>query len=335
MSVFGAGLGGLFKASGSPAPADATVDKMRRWVSERMGRAVSASTAAEYARVYERLVRDGRRAGSSENGRTRSVERSAYRYHAARRLDALLKSGDVREAAKIWSELNAIEREAREARQAYEKRLEAGEKPPSTQQRHTKRVSLRGMPSDWREQLVSAAKESRYAKEIQVIALCGCRPAELVRGVTVTRSASGDLVLRIEGAKVSERTGGGQSWREVTIDADHPLAVGLEDGRYAVPKAKAIEEAVAHFAKRLWPGKKAAISAYSLRHAFASDVKASEVEIEAQAQALGHASTATMQRYGTTSGRGKGGLTVRRVSAEKEPRSTISTGKTRRRRMSR
>lgn len=334
MSVFGAGLGGIFKASGSPAPADATVDKMRRWVSERIGRAVSASTAAEYARVYERLMREGRRAGSSENGRTRAVERSAYRYHAARRLDALLKSGDLREAAKVWSELNAVEREAREARQAYEKRLEAGERPASTQQRQTKRTSLRGLPSDWREQLVSAAQKSRYAKQLQVMALCGCRPAELARGVIVTRSQNGDLVLRIEGAKVSARTGGGQSWREVTIDADHPLAAGLDDGRYAVPTAKAIEEAVSHFAKRLWPGKKSAISAYSLRHAFASDVKASEVEIEAQAQALGHASTATMQRYGTASGRGKGGLTVKRVSAEKEPRSTISTtGKTRRRRM--
>jgi len=287
----------------------------KKWAEERVAKEVSQSTAKEYQRVIERLRASGTWPGSSANGRTRAVERAAYRWYAAHLLLRLIEAGRNEKATQIWSAVQRIDRESRKAKSDYE----AGETKPNVQTRHTKRRSLRGMPSDWREQLANAASGSKYGDHIRVMALCGCRPAELAKGVLIKHEGD-ELVIGIEGAKVSRRTGGGQSWRELRIAADHPLAAGLQDGKYSVPNAKAIENAIDHYGKKLWPRRTEKISAYSLRHAAASDYKATELDQPAIAAALGHASTATMDRYGSASAGGKGGLTLKSAQAAKKVR---------------
>lgn len=291
------------------------LEDAKKWAASRVAKKVSQSTRQEYLRVIERLKATGKRPGESSNGRTRAVERAAYRWYAAHRIAALLEAGNDAQATKFWESVQRIDRAAERAKKSYD----AGETQPNAQKRHTKRRSLRGLPPDWREQLVNAAAGSKYADQVRVMALCGCRPAELEKGVLIRRDGD-EIVIGIEGAKVSKRTGGGQSWRELRIAADHPLAAGLQDGQYRVPNAKAIENAIEHFATKLWPRRTERISAYSLRHAAASDYKAAGLDQPAVAAALGHASTATMDRYGSASAGGKGGLTLKSAQAAQKVR---------------
>jgi integrase len=291
------------------------IEDAKKWADTRVAKRVSKSTATEYMRVIERIKANGTWPGSSTNGRTRAVERAAYRWYAAHRLVELIQAGEHKKATQIWSAVQRIDREAQKAKADYE----AGSVQPNAQIRRTKRRSLRGLPPDWREQLVHASARSRYALQIQVMTLCGCRPEELAKGVLIRREGD-ELVIGIEGAKVSKRTGGGQPWRELRIAADHPLATGLPDGKYSVPNAKAIENAIDHYGKKLWPRRAEPISAYSLRHAAASDFKAAGLAQVEVAAALGHASTATMERYGTANGSGKGGLKLKSTEAARAVR---------------
>ncbi len=291
------------------------IEDARKWAENRLAKKISKSTAQEYERVFKRLRATQSFPGSSNNGRTRAVERAAYRFFAAQRIMTLLDAGQHEKVLRLWSRLKQIEQQAGKAKAAYS----AGQIQPNAQKRHTKRRSLRGLPADWRLQLVEAGKDSRYASQIRVMALCGCRPEELARGVVVQRDGD-ELIITIQGAKVSDRTGGGQPWRKIRIAADHPLVGDLCDGEYKVPTPRAIENAVDHFATKLWPRRAEKISAYSLRHAAASDFKAAGLDPTEVAAALGHASTATMDRYGSANAGGKGGLKLKSTEAARKVR---------------
>lgn len=291
------------------------IEDAKKWAEDRVAKKVGQSTSQEYLRVIERLKANGKRPGESSNGRTRAVERAAYRWYAAHRIIQLIEAGDAEKALRFWDSVQRMDKAAARAKKSYD----AGESQPNAQIRHTKRRSLRGLPPEWREQLVNAAAGSKYADQVRVMALCGCRPAELEKGILIRRDGD-ELVIGIEGAKVSKRTGGGQSWRELRIAADHPLAAGLQDGRYSVPSARAIENAVDHYGKKLWPNRAELISAYTLRHAAATDFKAADLNQVEIAAALGHASTATMDRYGSGNSRGKGGLTLKGTEAARAVR---------------
>lgn len=291
------------------------IEDAKKWAEDRVAKKVGQSTRQEYLRVIERIKESGKKPGERENGRTRAVERAAYRWYAAHRIMQLIEAGNDAKALRFWDSVQRMNRAAERAKKSYD----AGEVQQNAQKRHTKRRSLRGLPPDWREQLVAAAASSKYADQVRVMALCGCRPAELEKGILIRRDGD-ELVIGIEGAKVSTRTGGGQSWRELRIAADHPLAAGLQDGQYRVPNAKAIENAIDHYGKKLWPNRAELISAYTLRHAAATDFKAADLNQVEIAAALGHASTATMDRYGSANKGGKGGLKLTSTEAARTVR---------------
>lgn len=72
----------------------------------------------------------------------------------------------------------------------------------------SKRRYLGRMPAGWRQAIVEAAPVgSEYYTPLLVMALTGVRPAELKKGVSVTITAQGCLLITIKGAKVSTTTG--------------------------------------------------------------------------------------------------------------------------------
>lgn len=198
------------------------------------------------------------------------------------------------------------------------KKYSKGERFDNTQKRKSKRPSIRGLDSMWRGRLIELSSSSQYANEIIVMAICGCRPSEMEKGVIVKRFTN-TITITIKGAKCSSKNGAGQEWRTLTFDSSHPLVGSINAGTYQA-KARAIGDAVTHFGKSLSKNKKEPISAYSLRHAAASDFKASNLSKEDIAAALGHQSTATMSFYGTKS-RGSGMLILKSVSAASTVRS--------------
>nr|WP_254081927.1 tyrosine-type recombinase/integrase [Devosia sp. WQ 349K1] len=143
-------------------------------------------------------------------------------------------------------------------------------------------------------------------------------------GISVSVLDDQHLSVTINGAKVTEHNG--QPWRKLTYDvslsdqAAQLWRIAARRGGNLVVKReprtfhKNLERACE---KAGLPG----ISAYTCRHYFASQLKnAIGTTKEIIAMALGHASTATQQVYGTKQQGRKGGLALVGVSAARAVR---------------
>jgi integrase len=182
--------------------------------------------------------------------------------------------------------------------------IQAAEGPPVEQRepKHSKRSDIKGLPAGWRSELIR--RLPKYRRVALTQAVTGCRPDELVTGVRLAIDG-GELVAVVEGSKVGETSG--QPWRRLFWPADSQnelvkdliaevqaaggsCIVTVEDGRR-------YSGAVRAAGKRAWPSKPD-LSAYSFRHAAASDMKASGLPSEEISAALGHRSDVTKSMYG-------------------------------------
>lgn len=181
---------------------------------------------------------------------------------------------------------------------------------PKVERRQSKRAGLSKLPEDWREQL--AKRLPTWRMPYLVAACTGARPSEIGKGIEV-RIEGDDLVATIKGAKGGPYSG--QKYRELrwSIVAGMPelvrqLAkeVHQAGGRLVVDyagrdnpdPAKAFSGAMRQAGKRAFPGHKLTLTPYSLRHATASDLKASGLSDAQQSAALGHQVAETKGTYG-------------------------------------
>ena len=286
------------------------------WATKRLANLPSQRTQEQYLKVWNRLLprmRAGALPGAAMKRNTRSVERAAFRFVAANQIlnNAKSKPETVR---KVFAYVERVEKDANSAQLKYQKGVDlvTGNPFPNDQKRKSKRPSLNRLAANWRETLIELSSSSIYANQIRVMAICGCRPEELEKGIKLTRQTN-TITITITGAKCSDITDAGQKWRSLVLDSNHPLIGNISEGVYQA-KASAIGDAISHFGKKISASKKNPISAYSLRHAAASNFKASGLSAEDIASALGHRSTATMSFYGTKS-RGSGMLVLQLVTA--------------------
>jgi integrase len=199
-------------------------------------------------------------------------------------------------------------------------------KPPKdafTRKGCSKRATLKKLPQDWRKRL-AANTITAALPAVLVSMLSGCRPEELAMGIKVSVLDDRHLLITIDGAKVTEHNG--QPWRKLTYDvslSDEAAQLwritSRKGGNMVVKREprtfhKNLESACE---KAGLPG----ISAYTCRHYFASQLKSAfGTAKEIIAMALGHASTATQQVYGTKQQGRKGGLALVDVSAARAVR---------------
>lgn len=188
---------------------------------------------------------------------------------------------------------------------AYQRVIETPAPEAKPRQKLTKRASLRTMPRSWQEAAFDAASEVQKPA-IAVLWAAGCRPREIESGVQVAVEEQG-IRLRINGAKVTEPTkhkpGNGQPWREIWIDPDSApgkAMLAVLDGRNSLEIQRKAKRIGADFDDIKKITGISEISAYSFRHQFSSNLKAANVEKTDIAAAMGHASTLTQQRYGST-----------------------------------
>lgn len=175
-------------------------------------------------------------------------------------------------------------------------------------QRQSKRKSLTGLPTDWREKLFLRMINSKYDTALLITAITGCRPIELKNGVNLTINTNASfqyLAIKIKGAKVTEQNGHPE--RELIFKIDKPsfllnlliFKTQQNNGNLLVKieNTKAFTAAITRFGKITWPNHKFDITPYSFRHAFASDMKFTS-NAEDVAKSLGHASLRTQKSYG-------------------------------------
>lgn len=188
--------------------------------------------------------------------------------------------------------------------------------------RQSKRQTLRGLPLDWREQMLERFRTSKYLLAYVVQALSGCRPDELQNGVTVRRDAR-TIEFVVLGSKVKETQG--QPVRTICYSTagTHPLVVEIlkhlpVKGSVVVDVANkdSYTSALRRVGKLIWPRRRSEITPYCLRHAAAADWKA-HLSPEEVSSALGHAVDATASQYGQRQMSGGGGLHPTQITAER------------------
>jgi integrase len=191
--------------------------------------------------------------------------------------------------------------------------------------------SLRKVREGWQEAVYSNLSE-KWKPAFAIMALTGCRPAELNDLEIHPTEQEGVFRFRIEGRKVTEFAG--QPWRELTIDvrgAAYGQAlmaeIGNEPGKLEIKEtAQAITKAVTRAAQRAKLIRlDQTLPAYVCRNAVASSLKAAGWPVTEIAAALGHSSDECQKFYGRANSGHKGG--VGKVLDVKTARPVRETGR--------
>ncbi len=252
-------------------------------------------------------------------------------YNLAVRLFKILKRMNpvLSEAPKVetWqNNLSLYPEEEIRAKKASQGR--PGRKP-GRQQRIGKRKSIIGLPSNWKITICRNVPK-RYRTATLILALTGCRSSELGNGIQVSIDENGHLICKIQGAKVSDAKG--HEVRIIGFDPETNVFAGYLKGAlerfnvtshtFFLPGANAagavqrLGDRIRYTAQKRLGLKK--VSAYSLRHQFASDLRDagfSKVDI---AMAMGHRTTRMRKHYGLKSYGKGGGLGIVHIDASQK-----------------
>ncbi|MDY0134361.1 MAG: tyrosine-type recombinase/integrase [Atribacterota bacterium] len=290
---------------------------------------IKPSTAAEYDRAWTRLNgqhwRNYADIHQIKSKSSLAVLRAAWRRGIAQQiLNGIESTHNDRDQSiqTLYTQLDDDIRGVGYIPAADSSHTSKGRKHSS--RKTSKRQSLNGLPDNWRSQLIRAMNTKEDQLALMVMSLTGARPEELRMGVQLVIETDQRLTFRIQGAKVSTITGGGQAWRELTVDAwrvldndlvyellvyiqEHQITTIQIDPKNAFQKRlQRIRNKMAQYNPE-W----SKVSAYSFRHQFAADLKAgTTISLDNISAAMGHTSDRTKQCYGHSSQkRGKGGIT--------------------------
>jgi integrase len=180
----------------------------------------------------------------------------------------------------------------------------------TTLQPRSKKDTLRKLPEDWKEQFLEQNDRSpTYRAPGLLMCLCGFRPEELRKGVTVT--LKGDhIAVEMSGAKV--RGTAGQPWRTFQLERsafpnwfmDELSATGEQT--YSA-KTDAFRVHVKRISEKLFPEKSkngeflVKLSPYVFRHSVATDLRQSGWDTADIAGVLGEKTADTQRHYGLRS----------------------------------
>ena len=194
--------------------------------------------------------------------------------------------------------------------------------------RKSKRQDLRGLPSDWREQLIERMHGSVNYLPGLVLAISGCRPAELKKGIQIVINDN-MMVIKIPGAKLGKNKGQPERIIEYRLPATNKLVSRLEEEikysgsiEISINNPNSFCSAITYYGRQTFPGRRKAITPYCLRHSFTSDLKRNLGDTDDVSRALGHQVDRTKSSYGQTQMGTPGGLAPETISATHNIRHT-------------
>ena len=268
--------------------------------------------------------------------------KAAYQFGAALMIRKLLRDADKLEKtdktkAKLYrEEALRLGEELKSLSPDYEKKHRLNHPAPSNQAKpytkskiEGKRKALRGLPTNWVGRLIDELP-IQHQKAALVMALTGCRPAELEKGVWLEAVDHDHLKITIKGAKyIKNKQGQKQRVLKFALEDAHRLFnLAYEEPRLVWINKEAFRKAIRRAAGNL--GFKG-VSPYSLRHQFAANLKSESGKKwthEDLAKALGHITDRCQQFYGHPNqarGRGSGILAVQASTSIKNNRGVIPT----------
>lgn len=186
----------------------------------------------------------------------------------------------------------------------------------------SKRAQMRMLDDDWPDKIWRAASSmndgrgAAWLLPLAAIALTGCRPASLERGVTFAygRDPSGRPFIEavVPGSKITGYRGQPEyamRWyrdedthRPEELKAMIATMLASPNKKITVRyDAEAISTRLRELSMRLWPRRRHAVTAYCYRHLMSATAKAAGVDRDELARAMGHRSTESAGRYARAS----------------------------------
>lgn len=298
-------------------------------------KSISKQSIADYTKVFMRLIKGAsnpeevlERAQKTKSKNTWFVRRAAVLYMckirehlATNTLDPeLVTNGILDLPQSLLDETYKIFTEA----------------PPLSERkpRHSKRKDMRQLPDDWCERIWDEPGLAKYRIPYAVSALTGCRPSELRKGVWIEfKSPPPQISFVIRGAKVTDRSGQPSRAMKFAVTPGQnrfidSIVAAWKSGQknqqgflvVSIQSEKSFSAAITRASLRLGLGGKRGLSAYCLRHAFASTLKQSQRSREEIAKGLGHQSEKTQTCYGQARMAGGGAVAPQGIAAKKAVR---------------
>ena len=236
---------------------------------------------------------DGALATTSK--RTYYLRKAALTYYATNTLSQAVADGDAQAAADA---MKVLARFTTGVVRHGSRAIDGVCPLAHPMRRASKRASLRGLPNDWRQQLAFATGDHELRQAILLMAAAGVRPSEIEKGVAVTPVAGGIRVV-VHGSKTDR--GHGQPIRVFEVCSELAMALAREGvSEISVARANQLSVEVGRLGRRLFGSNRhETVSAYTLRHAFASDLKASGLPGDEISAILGHSAADTKKHYGS------------------------------------
>lgn len=249
----------------------------------------------------------------TQSKRTYYVRRAALIYFAAEELKEALLTKTACKAARAMLVLAKFF----SARAALYPQAGTGACPlASPVNRISKRRSLRGLPNDWREQMIAGAINPKMSAALLLLAATGVRPSEVENGVSVI-PVTGGVRVAVRGTKTDR--GHGQPLRVFKVISTLAEKLGaLGAQTIKIDSANRISSLAGRLGRKLFGHTRACkVSAYSFRHMFASELKASQISGLDVSAILGHSVSDTKKSYGCAK-QGRTGIRAKLLHASRE-----------------
>ncbi len=292
----------------------------------------SRSTREKYEQLWDRMQKAGQGYEEFTIGKSKSyryLAKAAFQWGlASQGLDAVRYDWE-KSIAEIDAELGMCDPDYRHEHLVLHER-----KGKLFKKRRVRpgRLALQGLPVDWRERVVEASSE-KYRLATSVLAVSGCRPAELAKGILV-KAGIDCINLTVLGAKTGQ--GHGQTERVIELDLSSHIARDIHQKALAEPGGLLVTAEADSFSHSFRRACRRAlgrgVGPYCCRYQFSADLKAALTPEEAAiyseediALAMGHMSVKSQQYYGTAH-QARGGGGVRWVRGSQPVKGTRSRG---------
>ncbi len=186
------------------------------------------------------------------------------------------------------------------------------------------------LPKEWDRKFFNYVlnKKSKYTTVVGVMAITGCRPAELENGFTIGLENDGSIKICIE----SKKTHGdkyGQKFRGFNVKSDSVefsyltdlLKNNNEELWVQVESANALGEQMRKYSKQVFPRMKDVICPYTYRHQFAKKIKSMLTEVGV-AVAMGHSNDLSQRYYAAKGNKGTDGFKIDAIEGTREVKTT-------------
>lgn len=287
-----------------PKEQDVDLSRYEALAKKVLDRDQSLATKKEYERAEKRLekacVRDNRTLLKfCEKNRLSQAQyyvlRSSLEKKVAQEFFRYKENGDTTYAAYAGRRLESLRPcNPYDVKQTTKERADYhGDNSRSQSKKHAK------LPKTWREKAVLAARNDQARERVSVLALTGCRPAELEKGVKVDIKKE-EIVFHITGAKKHGTISGKDrdivvKKEKVTCQAAWETLQKKGEGEHEIKKSRST---LAIDIKKIKEETKLDISAYNFRHDFATDQRKNGETREEIAEKMGHRSKVSQTAYG-------------------------------------